>query len=100
MNFADDRVTGDADLRGDLAAGHARADEGAQLRDTFRIPGLVGRWGGHEKTALACNAAACSGPPTGRRPRATGRLAGPYGGTDRCSTARMRPRSPSRSPAA
>jgi len=41
MNFADDGVTGDPDLGGDLTASQASDDKVSQLLDALRIPGCA-----------------------------------------------------------
>jgi len=64
VNFADDGVAADADLGGDLAAAQTCSDVGSELFDPFWGPGC----GGHERPRCA---AARSGPPGRRGPRAT-----------------------------
>ena len=41
MNFADDGVTADADLGGDLTARQTRDDKVSELLDALRIPGCA-----------------------------------------------------------
>ena len=64
VDFADDGVTGDADFGGDLTACEPCHDAVSELFDALRSPGCKSSCVG------PFDAAACSEPPTGRRPRA------------------------------
>src|SRR5580704_9395336 len=62
VKFADDGITGDADLSGDLTARQAAGGKVAELLDALRSPSL------HAHNLLPLVPAAGSGPPTGPRP--------------------------------